>query len=366
MRSAPAAIYGDERVNLGTKPVVLIPAFRPGASLLCLVHDLCAMPEIGGIVVVDDGSGPLFSEIFEALEQLSPVRVLRHASNSGKGAALKTGLQFARSRFPQSVGVVTADADGQHAAQDVARIAAALMSGSGEVVIGARSMDGSVPLRSRFGNRLTRWTMRWLAGQQLSDTQTGLRGIPLDFIPDLLKLPATRYDFEMDMLITCREAGRPIREIPISTIYLDENRGSHFRPVLDSMRVYMIFLRFSGVSLLTAVLDNSVFILAMQFWPYIGLCQAFSRLVAGTFQFWAGKRGVFRSHGAVAPALLKFWLLVAATGSSSYLIMRGLLYFAPLSPVQAKLIAETLMFFVSFVVQRNFVFVQREDAREER
>jgi glycosyltransferase involved in cell wall biosynthesis len=348
MRSGPAAHNGDE----ASKPLVLIPAFEPNEALLALVASLRTRPEVGGIIVVDDGSGPDYRELFESLDAI----VLRHESNQGKGAALKTGLRHARARFPDSVGVVTADADGQHATTDIARVAAALAAAPGEIVIGARSMAASAPLRSRFGNRLARWVMRWLAGQELSDTQTGLRGIPMDCIPRLLLLPATHYDFEMDMLITCREQGWTIREVPISTIYIDHNHGSHFRPVLDSMRVSFIFLRFSGVSLLTAVLDNAVFILAMQLWPYIGPSQTLARLVAGTFQFWAAKRGVFRSPGAVAPALLRFWLLVAATGGTSYLLIRGLLHFTTLGPVPAKLVAETLVFFLSFVAQRNFVF----------
>ena len=342
---------------------MLIPAFQPDATLLRLVADLLEVS--AAVIVVDDGSGAAYRTLFASLRELSGVHVLSHDVNLGKGAALKTGLEFAAARFPKAVGVVTADADGQHPAGDVAHVARELMESPRAVVIGARRMNRSAPLRSRFGNRIMRWAMRWVTGQKLSDTQTGLRGIPLAFIPELLKLPATHYDFEMDMLIRCREAGWTIREVPISTVYLDDNRGSHFRPLRDSLRVYLVLVRFSALSMVTAALDNALFIALLEVTPYIGLCQAMSRLSAGSFQFWAAKRGVFRSQAPVAPAMARFWLLSAATGASSYLLMRGLLHFTAIHVVPAKLVAETLMFFVSYVVQREVVFANRAaDERE--
>ncbi len=318
------------------------------------------MPGIGGMVVVDDGSGPGYRSLFIALSRVPGVYLLTHAQNQGKGAALKTGLQFTARQFPQSVGAVTADADGQHAAADVAHIAQELVQSPKALVIGARTMAPEAPWRSRFGNRLTRWLMKRVTGQRITDTQTGLRGIPRGYVPELLEMPETHYDFELDMLVHCRESGRTIREVPIATIYIDENRGSHFHPVQDSVRVYLVLLRYASLSLVTAALDNTLFIVALQFWPYISLCQAMSRITAGSFQFWAVKRGVFRSHAPVGPAMAKFWLCSAATGGSSYLIIRLLLHYTTIDVVPAKLLAETLMFFVSFAVQREVVFAHRE------
>lgn len=348
----------------GAKPVVLIPAYQPNRALTRLVEELLALEEIGPIVVVDDGSGPAYGAIFERLRDLAGVHVLRHPANLGKGAALKTGMGFASRRFPRAVGVVTADADGQHTAEDIAHVSRVLSESSRAVVIGARCLDRSAPLRSRVGNRIMRWAVRLAAGQKLSDTQTGLRGIPAGFIPELLTLPAARYDFETDMLLHCREAGWKVREVPIAAVYLDNNRGTHFRPLADSLRVYLVLVRFSALSLLTAALDNLLFISLLEVTPNIGLCQALSRWTAGSFQFWAAKRGVFRSHGPAAPALARFWLLCAATGASSYILLRGLLHFTPLGVVPAKLVAETLMFFASYVMQREVVFAQRSQPRD--
>lgn len=346
-------------VEASEKPVVLIPAYRPGAALVRLVKELTARPEIAGVVVVDDGSGPQYREVFRPLTAMENVRVLAHVVNLGKGAALKTGLNDIACAHPDSVGVVTADADGQHSPEDVLRVAAALAAHPRHLILGARAFDAAAPFRSRFGNTLTRRIMQAVTGQKISDTQTGLRSIPLEFIPDLLKLRSTGFDFELDMLVRCRDTNRPIREVPIATIYVDGNRSSHFNPLLDSMRIYFVFVRFSAASLLTAAIDNTVFIVGMHFWPHMAICQAGSRLVAGTFQFTAGRYGVFHSEVRVVSAMAKYWLLVAFSGLLSYLLIQSLVSYTQMGVVPAKLSAETILFFFSFVVQRDVVFSQR-------
>ena len=347
-----------------TRPLVLIPVYRPGEALLRLVEDLTGIEEIGAVIVVDDGSEPEYREVLRPLALRENVRLLRHVVNLGKGAALKTGLNFAACEYPESVGVVTADADGQHHAQDILRVAAALEASPRHLVLGVRSFGAGVPFRSRFGNALTRYIMRAVTGQKLSDTQTGLRGIPMGWIPEVLKLRATGYDFELDMLVSCRGATPPVREVAISTIYVDNNRSSHFNPLRDSMRIYFVFVRFLAASLTTAGIDNLVFILALSFWPSALVCQIASRLVAGTFQFTAGKYGVFRSKAHTSVALPKYWLSVAAFGTLSYMLIQSIVAFTAIGIVTAKLCAETALFFLSFVVQRDFVFARRPDSAE--
>jgi glycosyltransferase involved in cell wall biosynthesis len=344
------------------RPVVLIPAYRPEEQLLGLVEELAGRAEIGAVIVVDDGSQAEYREIFRRLAALERVWVLRHVVNLGKGAALKTGLNHTACVYPESVGVVTADADGQHSAADILRVAAALAASPRHLVLGVRTFGRSVPLRSRLGNTLTRTIMRAITGQKLSDTQTGLRGIPMEWVPELLKLQAMGYDFELDMLVSSRETVRPVREVGISTIYIDNNRGSHFNPLRDSMRIYFVFVRFLAASLTTAGIDNLVFILALRWWPEALFCQLAGRLVSGTFQFTAGKYGVFHSKAHTRVALPKYCLSVAGFGALSYVMIRSIVALTDLGIVPAKLCAETALFFLSFVVQRDFVFGQKRDS----
>jgi putative flippase GtrA len=152
-------------------------------------------------------------------------------------------------------------------------------------------------------------------------------------------------------------------EVPISTIYIDGNRSSHFDPLRDSMRIYFVFVRFAAASLLTAAIDNGVFILSMHFWPHIAACQAVSRLVAGWFQFTVGKRSVFRSNVRVAPALAKYWTLVVLSGTLSFVLIRFFLRYTSTGVVSAKLVAETMLFLVNFVAQRDVVFAPNRERR---
>src|SRR6185369_8570471 len=171
------------------------------------------------------------------------------AVNLGKGAALKTGINHALCTFPGLTGIVTADADGQHHPEDIRRVAETQREHPDALVMGARTFDADVPLRSRFGNILTRRLMQTLIGTKLQDTQTGLRGIPVGLAERLLLVEARGYEFELEMLIAARQAGVPVVEVPIRTIYEPGNKSSHFNPLTDSMKIYFVLLRFTSAGL---------------------------------------------------------------------------------------------------------------------
>ena len=341
-----------------TQVAVVIPAYRPGALLVSLVDALLA-GGAGGIVIIDDGSGADFAECFQRVARRDGVRVLHHAVNLGKGAALKTGLNYALAEMPGLLGVVSADADGQHAADDILRIARLLREHPERLILGVRQWEERVPWKSRVGNLVTRILLRLMVGQALADTQTGLRGIPAALIPHLLRIPSQGYEFELDMLITCKHQAHPILEEPIRTIYLEENRGSHFRPVVDSMRIYFLLFRFGALSFLTAVLDNVVFVAAFGSTGSIAQSQIAARLCAMTFNYLGARRMVFHSQQRHAVVLPKYVLLVLANGLVSYAFIRWLHDGLGWRAVPAKLVAEGLLFAANFVLQRDVVFTRK-------
>jgi glycosyltransferase involved in cell wall biosynthesis len=220
---------------------VLIPAWRPDPHLVRLVEELRGR-NFSEIVVVDDGSGGGFEEIFLTLDDMPGVTILRHQENMGKGCALKTGFAYLLSGRSGVAGVVTADADGQHRPEDIGRVGSCLLQSHTDVVLGARDFKGNVPWRSRVGNTMTRYLFSVLTAQSPHDTQTGLRGLRRDVLPLLLCVPGARYEFEMRMLVCLYRAGFRVTELPIATVYEDGNRTSHFRPVRDSARIYTALL----------------------------------------------------------------------------------------------------------------------------
>jgi len=211
---------------------VLIPAYQPGEELVRLVDALRGT--FGHVVVVDDGSTE-GHEAFEAIRG-NVAALIRHETNRGKGAALKTGFAWIRTNLPDIAGVVTADADGQHTPDDIRKVAAATLSRKGGIVLGVRAFEGSVPWRSRFGNWWTRTFFRLLTGLSVSDTQTGLRGIPVGMLERIEKIRGDRYEYETRMLADSRKHREPPLQIPIRTVYIRGNRSSHYRPFVDTLR----------------------------------------------------------------------------------------------------------------------------------
>jgi glycosyltransferase involved in cell wall biosynthesis len=354
-----------------TRLAVVIPAYRPSAGLIELVRNLTAKP-LPAIVVVDDGSGPEFRDVFDGLSEFPNVRLLRHAVNLGKGAALKTAFNYVLCEFPDLTGVVTADADGQHHPDDIERVANRLAERPDALILGAREFGGDVPLRSKIGNIATRALVRALLGQKLADTQTGLRGIPAALLPRLLRVESTGYEFELEMLIAAHHLAVPIVEQTIQTIYERGNPTSHFNPLVDSMKIYFVLLRFGSVSLVSALLDNLVFILTVHRLGSVLGAQALGRVFSIVFNYATVRSSVFYSHQQHKSTLPKFLALTIASGTCAYGGIHLLSTKFGVGVVAAKLTVETFLFFVNFAVQRAFIFrppaetADRDEARSRR
>jgi glycosyltransferase involved in cell wall biosynthesis len=184
------------------------------------------------IVLVDDGSAPEYHPLFAEAEKYGCV-LLRHESNRGKGAALKTAFDWLARNCPEEP-VVCADSDGQHYIGDILSIARAVVPGSCVIVLGSRYFDKTTPLRSRMGNGATRAIFRAITGTRLYDTQTGLRGYPPELMPWLRSIDGDRFEYEYNVLLHVAKANMKIREIPINTLYKDRNKGTHFRTFRDA------------------------------------------------------------------------------------------------------------------------------------
>jgi glycosyltransferase involved in cell wall biosynthesis len=327
----------------------VIPAFEPDSRLVHLVEELSGSP-IAAIVVVNDGSGPQYAHHFELIQRASRVHLVEHARNLGKGAALKSGFDYALRAFPDHLGVVTADADGQHHSEDILKVAQGFCSDPSALTLGVRTFGNAVPLRSRIGNRLTRSLVCVMTGQSVTDTQTGLRAIPRSLLDPLLRVPANGYEFETQMLISSQGSDHPIREVRIRTIYIDGNKSSHFNPILDSLRIYFTLFRFSISSILSALLDNVVFFLALKASFGLGLSQIAGRLASVALNYSLGRRAVFLSRQRHRTAFPKYLLLVIVSGIASYALIRLLTSRYSLGAVPAKMIAESILFIFNFFV----------------
>lgn len=341
------------------KPVIVIPAYKPDSSLLTLVKDLNACQY--EIIIVNDGSGVAYNPIFDGLKHLKQVTVLEHAINLGKGQALKTAFNYFLTHFPDSPGVVTADADGQHLNTDILNVTEHLIKQPQALWLGARTFKQGVPLRSRFGNNLTRWVFRLLIGQSLQDTQTGLRGIPRHFLSSLLKSNSIGYDFELDMLISAHQQKIPLREVTIQTVYKDENKSSHFNPLVDSLKIYFVFIRFLIFSIISGLLDFFAFTFAFMICGNILLSESLARIFSGTCNFLLNKELVFKSKQRILPEALKYALLCLVNLVFSYGFISSLCYLGA-NVYASKMLALIGLFIANFAIQKLLVFGREETA----
>lgn len=336
---------------------VLIPAREPESCLREIAAGLVEAG-FGAVLVLDDGSSPRCIALFAEIATMPRVHLLRHAVNLGKGRALKTGINAFLTGFPGFDRLVTADADGQHRVPDIVRVAQA---SSSQVVLGARVFSGDVPLRSRFGNELTRRVFALVTGVKLSDTQTGLRCFPASTLPELMLLEGERYEYEMTVLAhLCRRGKRPM-EVPIETVYLDGNKSSHFDPIRDSMRIYFVLARFYVSSIVAAGIDFAGFTAAYALTHHVLTSVIIGRL-SSLVNFALNKKFVFQSEGSLPGALWRYYLLVLAIGGVSYGSIFALHRFLHWNVFAAKLTVDVLLSFVSFSVQRTFVFRNRPEA----
>ncbi|RSK29729.1 glycosyltransferase family 2 protein [Bhargavaea beijingensis] len=232
-------------------PAIIIPAFNPDHRLPGYIRQLRHQGDYR-IIVVDDGSVLRSKPIFESIRDIDGCIVLVHKRNMGKGAALKTAFRHVLGNCREVSHIVTADADGQHAVEDVVSVVKETGKSACGLVFGVRDfIHPEIPARSLFGNRLTSHLFRILFGRRLHDTQTGLRGIPRKELKWLMTIRGDRYDYEMNTLIHAVRENVDIREVGIRTIYLDRNASSHYRPLVDSARIFLKIISgyFSGSSL---------------------------------------------------------------------------------------------------------------------
>jgi glycosyltransferase involved in cell wall biosynthesis len=342
----------------GTSVILLIPAYRPNDALTAVVKAI-PVSSIPSIFVVDDGSGPEYRGVFERLAAFPNVTILRHAVNLGKGAALKTGINFILCAHDNVSGIITVDADGQHAPEDILNVCARFKQSPDTMVLGVRSFRQQVPLRSRFGNQVTQLVLRVVLGQDLADTQTGLRAIPRALAVRLLKVAASGYEFELEMLIAAKHLGTHVIQQPIRTIYEPGNPTSHFQPLRDSMRIYFVLLRFSFIAVLTAVLDNFLFYTFFTLTGSIVRAQTVARVAAGVFNYSAVRKAAFLSNERHTVLLPRYVLLVIANAILSYAGIRFFSSVLPIGIFASKLVTETLLFIANFAIQRDFVFTMR-------
>lgn len=349
---------------------LIIPSLNPDEKLAQIVSSAIAAG-IDDIILVDDGSMEDKRHYFTELEtSCSQVTLLMHEKNLGKGAALKTAFSYFLENRKGRDGVVTADGDGQHRIEDILACADEMTGGEHAVVLGCRNFDREiVPAKSRFGNKITSLVFRLFFGMRLSDTQTGLRAIPTEYINILLEAKGSRYEYETNMLLLMGQRHIPYREVKIETVYYDGNSATHFRPIYDSIRIYGLIIKYAANSLASALMDILMFYLLGLFvftgsdWMAVLLCIVGARVISSIVNFAMNKRFVFENRSNIARTFWRYVCLAVPVMLASWLTVYALSKFAGLGHLGRTILkvpVDTVLFLISFRVQRIWVFADRQ------
>lgn len=344
---------------------IIIPAYKPDEKLITTLNEL-QNAGIKDILLINDGSGEEFTQIFQRAEKIDTVTLIEHKINRGKGAALKTAMKYFLENRKDYIGVVTADADGQHRTEDILAVAKK-MKETEEIVLGCRDFsDKNVPARSKFGNRVTIGTFRLFFGMKISDTQTGLRAFPMNVIESLLTVTGDRYEYETQMLFHINRNRLPFKEVKIQTVYIEENASSHFRPLVDSLKIYSLILKYFLSSSVSTVVDIVAFFLLKKFplfaIPYIP--QTFpaafmARVISSFVNYTINSKAVFKEKLSKKTLIRYYTLLIMQIMVSSvavYSIEHILHIKTAIFSTAIKLMVDTILFFFSFRIQHKWVF----------
>jgi len=362
---------------------VVLPSLDPDEKLAAVIDGLLAQG-FHDIILVNDGSHPEHVHYFlEAKDAHPEITLLTHEVNRGKGAAMKTAFSWFLQNRPQGLGVVTVDGDNQHHPEDTAACTANMLE-TGHVTLGCRDFtQPDVPPRSRFGNHTTSLVFKLFCGMTISDTQTGLRAIPRSALETFLTVSGERYEYETNMLLAMKTEGIPFDEVKIRTVYIEENKSSHFHAVRDSWRIYKLilahFFRYTLSSLLCAGVDTVGYSLFS--WLLGSLIHGLAltaaagviaRAISSMLNFFLNKAVVFRSSASTGKALLRYYLLAIPQMAVQVLLTQGSYTLLHISERQGGLrtliyvIVMVVLYFISYTIQRSWVFANnnaKETAR---
>lgn len=361
-------IMQDNVLNM----TIVIPSYNPDEKLQKVVEGL---RERGfhDIVVVNDGSDKDHLKPFECVG--NQCTVIHHKENKGKGRAMKTAFSFCMENRKKSLGVITVDGDNQHHPEDVYACGEALLENREHLVLGCRdfSSDG-VPFKSKYGNNITKGIFRVLCGLSISDTQTGLRAISMEQLPKIAKIRGERYEYETNMLLETKNMEMEITEVPIRTIYINDNESSHFNPIKDSIKIYGMIIKFFMNSIASTGIDLGLFFVISFFLGKMNLksgmiifiATALARICSSLFNYKMNRKVVFGQGNATS--IIRYYVLCVCQMMVSATIVAVASHWLAASSLISTVVkaaTDTCLFFISFRIQKNWVFIkqtQRTDA----
>ena len=338
---------------------IVLPSLDPNEKFKGVVEELIGSG-FEHIVIVNDGSDAEHLHWFEEAAAHEQCTVLTHEVNRGKGRGLKDGFAYVAEKLPEVKGVITIDGDDSRDFDDAV-----------SVVLGCRDFNQpGIPPRSVAGNKTTARLFRLCYGIKLSDTQTGLRAIPAKYLKRFCEISGERFEYETNMLLNMKRMGIGFIEQPITTVYDPEDYSSHYNAVKDSWRIFKVMFKFLLSSMGSTLIDLGVFYLVMKlFGAGLGayrelVSTAVARACSSFANFSANNAVVFENKKHYKRALARYYCLcipqMLVSAGLVTLINHLLANSVPILATLVKFAVDTCLFFISYGIQREWVFTQKD------
>ncbi len=347
-----------------SKHALLIPIYEPDGSSLVFLRTF-KQGDFDRFLVIDDGSGERFKAIFDEIAATTVFEVIGYPVNKGKGFALKHGFARLLEKDPDLDYVITADGDGQHAYEDILRVKESAIEHPGCVIMGNRVFDKkSVPIASKIGHFLASISFKGVSRQKIDDVQTGLRGIPSALFPLALETPGNRYDYEHDFLLEASKVA-DIVSVDIKAIYIDNNRGSHFHPIRDTLIIHKHVLLYILASVGSWGIDLGLFYLFSTYVftgnaeQQVFISTLLARIISGFGNFLLLFFFVFDRRRGFAQKLGKYATLFVI----NLCLSGGLTYafkFLPAALTFIKFVVDAVISIVNYFINRIWVFASKK------
>jgi glycosyltransferase involved in cell wall biosynthesis len=218
--------------------LAIIPAYSEGRFIGGVVRQV--LQHVQAVLVIDDGS----SDNTAAEAEAAGAKVIRHATNLGKGAALKTGLEYA-----VSIGApfyLFLDGDGQHDPSEIPAFIEAINCSNAHLVVGNRMRNlEPMPLIRRWTNQFMSWQIGRICKIPVPDSQCGFRLARKELLP-VLMAPSNRFEFESEIIILAARGGFRLCFVPIRTIYTGQR--SKIRPLRDTLRYLRLIRKYRNAT----------------------------------------------------------------------------------------------------------------------
>lgn len=361
------------------KNIIVIPAYNPPDRMVDYVKELITN-RFDKILIINDGSREEFNNVFEKVSSIDreKITVYSQHKNMGKGRAMKDAFKLILDSDEGYTGIITVDSDGQHLVEDVVNISDTMESDytrdydeyNNTIYFGSRNFDlDIVPPKSKFGNKMTSKVFKYLYRADIGDTQTGLRGFPIGKLNEMINISGERFEYETNMLIYLIRKKINIKEIEITTHYIDENSESHFCPIVDSIKIYaLIFGTFFGYllsALTSAFVDFAVFQLILFLLSDVILSKAIwistivARIISSLYNYSVNRNIVFNDDKKIKNTIIYYYTLCIVQMFFSGFFVNLLTMVTGLKAIVSKVIVDGIIFFINYFIQKHLIFRKR-------